>query len=109
MSGNEHKFIQEAFDTNWVVPLGPNVNAFEQELKEFVGENKEIVALSSGTAALHLALLVLEMRLLSRVLHSVRPQILLHIWGQLLYLWIRSRILGIWIQYYLRRLLKIVL
>lgn len=57
MSGNEQKFIQEAFDTNWVVPLGPNVNGFEQELKEFVGENKEVVALSAGTAALHLALL----------------------------------------------------
>ena len=57
MSGNEQKFIQEAFDTNWVVPLGPNVNGFEQDLKEFVGENKELVALSAGTAAIHLALL----------------------------------------------------
>ena len=57
MSGNEQKFIQEAFDTNWVVPLGPNVNGFEQDLKDFVGENKEIVALSAGTAAVHLALL----------------------------------------------------
>lgn len=57
MSGQEQKFIQEAFDTNWVVPLGPNVNGFEQELKEFVGEDKEIVALSAGTAAVHLALL----------------------------------------------------
>ena len=57
MSGNEQKFIQEAFDTNWVVPLGPNVNGFEQDLKEFVGENKEVVALSAGTAAVHLALL----------------------------------------------------
>lgn len=57
MSGNEQKFIQEAFDTNWVVPLGPNVNGFEQELKEFVREDKEIVALSAGTAAIHLALL----------------------------------------------------
>ena len=56
MSGNEQKFIQEAFDTNWVVPLGPNVNGFEQDLKEFVGENKEVVALSAGTAAIHLAL-----------------------------------------------------
>lgn len=57
MSGNEQKFIQEAFDTNWVVPLGPNVNGFEQDLKEYVGENKELVALSAGTAAVHLALL----------------------------------------------------
>ena len=57
MSGNEMKYIQEAFDTNWVVPLGPNVNGFEEDLKQFVGENKEIVALSAGTAAVHLALL----------------------------------------------------
>lgn len=57
MSGNEQKFIQEAFDTNWVVPLGPNVNGFEQDLKEFLSEDKEVVALSAGTAAVHLALL----------------------------------------------------
>ena len=58
MSGNEMKYIQEAFDTNWVVPLGPNVNGFEQDLKDFCGvEGKEVVALSAGTAAVHLALL----------------------------------------------------
>jgi len=64
MSGKEQQFIQEAFDTNWVVPLGPNVNGFEEDLKQFVNTrtgaselNKEIVALSSGTAAIHLALI----------------------------------------------------
>lgn len=57
MSGEEQKYINEAFDTNWVVPLGPNVNGFEEDLKQFVGENKEVVALSAGTAAVHLALL----------------------------------------------------
>ena len=57
MSGKEIGFIQEAFDTNWVVPLGPNVNAFEQDLERFVGQNKKVVALSAGTAAVHLALL----------------------------------------------------
>ena len=57
MSGNEMKFIQEAFDTNWVVPLGPNVNGFEEDLKQFAGGEKEVVALSAGTAAVHLALL----------------------------------------------------
>ena len=57
MSGNEMKYIQEAFDTNWVVPLGPNVNGFEADLEAFVGENKKVVALSSGTAAVHLSLL----------------------------------------------------
>lgn len=57
MSGKEQYFIQEAFDTNWVVPLGPNVNAFEGDLKTFVGQDREVVALSAGTAAVHLALL----------------------------------------------------
>lgn len=64
MSGKEQQFIQEAFDTNWVVPLGPNVNGFEEDLKQFVNArtgagnlNREIVALSAGTAAIHLALI----------------------------------------------------
>ncbi|MCL4872104.1 MAG: DegT/DnrJ/EryC1/StrS family aminotransferase, partial [Anaerolineae bacterium] len=55
MSGHEQAYIQEAFATNWVAPLGPNVDAFEQEFCEVVG-TKHAVALSSGTAALHLAL-----------------------------------------------------
>lgn len=59
MSGLEMKYIQEAFDTNWVVPLGPNVDAFEKDLQTFLQEDKHLVALSSGTAALHLALLQL--------------------------------------------------
>lgn len=53
----EEKYVKEAFDTNWVVPLGPNVNAFEKDLETFIGENKQVVALSTGTAAVHLALL----------------------------------------------------
>ena len=57
MSGEEQKFIQEAFDTNWVVPLGPNVNGFEADLETFVGQDKKVVALSAGTAAVHLALI----------------------------------------------------
>lgn len=59
MSGCEQQFIQEAFDTNWVVPLGPNVNAFEKDLETFIGQGRHIVALSSGTAAIHLGLLQL--------------------------------------------------
>ena len=63
--GLEQKYIKEAFDTNWVVPLGPNVNAFEESLKQFVNSqekgsvnpNREVVALSAGTAAIHLALI----------------------------------------------------
>ena len=55
--GMEQKYVKEAFDTNWVVPLGPNVNGFEKDLEEFVGEGKRVVALSAGTAAVHLGLL----------------------------------------------------
>ena len=59
MGGQEQRFIQEAFDTNWVVPLGPNVDGFEKDLESYLGENKHIVALSAGTAAIHLALIQL--------------------------------------------------
>ena len=55
--GAEQRYVKEAFDTNWVVPLGPNVNGFEKDLEEFVGEGKRVVALSAGTAAVHLGLL----------------------------------------------------
>lgn len=56
MSGKEMAFIQEAFDTNWVVPMGPNVNGFEKDLESFVNDgqnNHAVVGLSSGTAAVH--------------------------------------------------------
>ena len=56
---NEQKYIKEAFDTNWVVPLGPNVDNFEKDLTQFLGGNRHIAALSSGTAAIHLGLLQL--------------------------------------------------
>ena len=59
MTGHEQGFINEAFDTNWVVPLGPNVNGFEQDLELYLNENVHVVALSSGTAAIHLGLLQL--------------------------------------------------
>lgn len=62
MSGREMDFIKEAFDTNWVVPLGPNVNGFEADLEQYVGQNKHVVALSAGTAALHLALIMLGVK-----------------------------------------------
>ena len=57
--GVEQQYIQEAFDTNWVVPLGPNVNGFEADLEAFVNQKRKVAALSSCTAALHLALLQL--------------------------------------------------
>ena len=56
MSGKEQQYIQEAFDTNWVVPLGPNVDGFEKDLEAYVGQGKRVVVLSSGTAAVHLSL-----------------------------------------------------
>ena len=56
-AGLEQKYIKEAFDTNWVVPLGPNVDGFEKDLEAFVGEGKRVVALNSGTASVHLSLL----------------------------------------------------
>ena len=59
MGGHEQQFIQEAFNTNWVVPLGPNVNGFEEDLQKYLQEDVHIVALSAGTAALHLALIQL--------------------------------------------------
>ncbi|MEY8861421.1 DegT/DnrJ/EryC1/StrS family aminotransferase [Tenacibaculum singaporense] len=58
MGGSEQKYVQEAFDTNWVAPLGPNVNGFEQDLEEYVGENSKVACLASGTSALHLALIL---------------------------------------------------
>ncbi|MFD0829841.1 aminotransferase class I/II-fold pyridoxal phosphate-dependent enzyme [Neobacillus sp. M.A.Huq-85] len=61
MSGNEQKYIQEAFETNWIAPLGPNVDAFEKEIANYVGAN-EAVAVSSGTAAIHLALSLLDVK-----------------------------------------------
>ena len=64
MGGREQEFIREAFETNWVVPLGPNVDAFEKALEDYLtgdtGEERHVVALSSGTAALHLGLLLLD-------------------------------------------------
>lgn len=62
MGGEEQKYIQEAFDTNWVVPLGPNVSAFEESLSNYLNSNLYTVALSSGTAALHLALVQLGIK-----------------------------------------------
>ncbi len=61
MSGNELKYIIDAFETNWVAPLGPNVDAFEKEIASYVGVN-EAVAVSSGTAAIHLALSLLGVK-----------------------------------------------
>ena len=79
MSGHEMKYIQEAFDANWIVPLGPNVNGFERDLEEFVNRinpsvsykreenikgqlDKKVAALSSGTAAVHLALIACDVK-----------------------------------------------
>ncbi len=62
MSGNEQSFIKEAFDSNWVAPLGPNVIGFETDIQDYLEENSYVAALSSGTAALHLALILLGVK-----------------------------------------------
>ena len=59
MSGNEMKYVQEAFDGNWIAPLGPNVDGFEKDLEQFLGEGTHVAAVTTGTAALHLALVML--------------------------------------------------
>lgn len=58
MHGDEQRFVKEAFDTNWIAPLGPNVNGFEKEIEEYTGAG-HAAALSAGTAAIHLALILL--------------------------------------------------
>lgn len=59
MGGTEQKYVQQAFDTNWVAPLGPNVNGFEADLENYLGVESHVAALSSGTAAIHLGLILL--------------------------------------------------
>lgn len=63
MGGNEQKFVQEAFDTNWVAPLGPNVSGLESDLENYLNQDVFVAALSSGTAAIHLALILLDVQL----------------------------------------------
>ncbi|WP_162051929.1 DegT/DnrJ/EryC1/StrS family aminotransferase [Pontibacter pamirensis] len=59
MGESEFKYVKEAFDTNWIAPLGPHVNGFEKDLASYLGEDVHVAALSAGTAALHLALIIL--------------------------------------------------
>jgi len=63
MGGNELSYIHEAFDTNWVAPLGPNVNLFERDLESYLGGQVHVGGLNSGTSALHLALILLGVKL----------------------------------------------
>ncbi|MFZ3564407.1 DegT/DnrJ/EryC1/StrS family aminotransferase [Tenacibaculum finnmarkense] len=63
MGGSEQKYVQEAFDTNWIAPLGPNVNGFEKDLENYIGENSSVACLVSGTSAIHLALILSEVGL----------------------------------------------
>lgn len=62
MGGTEQIYVNEAFETNWVAPLGPNVTGFENDLQKFIGNNSHVSALSSGTAALHLGLILLDVK-----------------------------------------------
>lgn len=62
MSGKELDYVKDAFDSNWIAPLGPNVEGFQQDINEYLGENKFVAALSSGTAAIHLSLILLGVK-----------------------------------------------
>jgi dTDP-4-amino-4,6-dideoxygalactose transaminase len=62
MGGSEQQFVNEAFETNWVAPLGPNVTGFEHDLENYLGQKSQIAALSSGTAAIHLGLILLGVK-----------------------------------------------
>ncbi|WP_447636144.1 DegT/DnrJ/EryC1/StrS family aminotransferase [Flavobacterium microcysteis] len=62
MGGTEQNYVNEAFESNWVAPLGPNVTGFEQDLEKFIGQDSHVGALSSGTAALHLGLITLDVK-----------------------------------------------
>lgn len=59
MSGNEQKYLQDAFDTNWIAPMGANIDAFELKLEQYLNNNKKVIALNSGTSAIHLGLILL--------------------------------------------------
>jgi dTDP-4-amino-4,6-dideoxygalactose transaminase len=62
MGGAEEQYVKDAFDTNWIAPLGPNVNGFEQDLELFLDHECQVAALSSGTAALHLGLVLMDVK-----------------------------------------------
>ncbi len=62
MGGTEQQFVNEAFATNWIAPLGPNVTGFEQDLEKFISHDAHVAALSSGTAAIHLGLVMLDVK-----------------------------------------------
>lgn len=68
MGGTEQSYVKEAFDTNWVAPLGPNVNGFEKDIESYLKEDCHVACLSSGTAAIHLALVQLGVGLNDEVL-----------------------------------------
>ena len=85
MGGTELNYIKEAFDNNWIAPLGPNVDAFEMSLENYLSDETHVACLSSGTAAIHLALNLLKvewaMRYCARVSPSVGPPTLFYIAG----------------------------
>ena len=62
MGGGEQKYVEEAFNTNWVVPLGPNINGFESDLENYLEMNSKVACVASGTSALHLALILADVK-----------------------------------------------
>jgi dTDP-4-amino-4,6-dideoxygalactose transaminase len=68
MGGSEQKYVKEAFDNNWIVPMGENINRFESDLEEYIGGNSKIACLSSGTSGIHLSLVLAGVRLYDEVI-----------------------------------------
>ena len=68
MGGGEQKYVKEAFDSNWVVPMGPNINEFEKKLEKYIGNDSKIACLSSGTSAIHLSLILAGVKLYDEVI-----------------------------------------
>ena len=62
MGGSEEKYVKEAFDTNWVAPVGPNIKGFENDLEKYLGQQSHVSAVNTGTAAIHLGLVLLGVK-----------------------------------------------
>ena len=82
MGGAELEYVKDAFDTNWIAPLGPNVNGFETSIENYLDNEVHVAALSSGTAAIHLGLVLLGVTRGDEVLPFLPRPILFVIWEQ---------------------------
>ena len=111
MGGEELKYVHQAFDENWVAPLGPNVNGLETDIEAFLQEDVHVAVLSSGTAALHLALILLGVKagddVMCQSFTFSATAIVLNICMQILSSLIAKKILGIYVLSILKKRLQI--